>query len=146
MKKKEKGMRFEYFIRDRFRKFVDPNCERQVMSGADAWNKGDIRFSKKIPYNLMVEAKNQETYQFWKWWDQAKEQASEFDTPVLIFTKNNKDAIVALKFEDFMNMYDELYDFITSQESGESGSCNCKKNEWMLKDAQKKIKDYLKGV
>ena len=146
MSVKQKGNRLEYFIRDRFRKFVDPNCKRQLMSGADAWNKGDIRFSKKIPYNLMIEAKNQERYNFWKWWDQSKEQASEFDTPVLVFTKNHKDVIVALKFEDFMDMYEELYDLLSRQETEEEIKCEHSSKAWMIKDAIKKLKDYQKSV
>ena len=119
MSVKQKGNRLEYQVRDRFRSYVDSDCKRQLMSGADEWNKGDIRFSKKLPYNLIIECKNQERTSIWKWWAQAKEQASQFETPLLVFSRNHHDTLVTLKFDDFMKIYEELYQFLQETEKEE---------------------------
>lgn len=145
---KQKGNKLEYLVRDKFRSFVDPRCERQVMSGGAPgdWMKGDINFSKKIPYNLVIECKNQERFNFWEWWKQSKDQASEFETPVLVFTKNHRDTMVAMKLEDFMKIYEELYDLLEQQESEEEIKCEHKKDIWKIKQIKKLANEYIKNL
>lgn len=145
-KAKQKGNRLEYLVRDRFRTYIDPECKRQLMSGADEWNKGDIRFSWQIPHNLMIECKNQEKTSIWQWWKQTTEQCSQFDKPTLVFTRNHHDTLITMKFEDFMDIYEELVGYIKQAEFEQQGNCEHVKDSWKLKGAIKQIKDYLKEL
>ena len=142
---RDKGKRLEYQVRDLFRRSIDPKCERQVLSGGDAWNKGDIRFSYRH-FPFMIECKNQERYNFWAWWDQVKEECSQFDQPVVIFTKNHKDTIACMKVEHWMDLLEELHDYRRMAEMEQQGTCDHEKELWKLRDAIKKIKEYLKIV
>ena len=144
-KEHDKGKRFERKIRDLFRNYVDPQCKRQLQSGADEWNKGDLRFSKTIPHNLIIECKHHERLQFWPWYKQAKDQATQFETPILAFTKNHEDAIIAMKAEDFMKIYEELVGYIRQAEEEQIHSCEHAKESWRLKTAIKHIKEYIKS-
>ena len=143
MQSKNKGKRLEYAVRDFFRRHIDPACERQVMSGADAWHKGDIRFSYRH-FPFQIECKNQERYDFWQWWKQAQDQTGEFDKPVLIFSKANKNIIVAMKIEDWMEILEELHDYRIQAETPKTNETTCthQKDSWRLKNAIKLIKEY----
>lgn len=145
-KAKRKGNKLEYEVRDRFKRYVDPECQRQLMSGADSWNKGDIRFSWDIPHRLMIECKNQEKTSIWAWWKQTTEQCGQFDKPMLVFSRNHHDTLVTLKFEDFMEIYEELVGYIKSAELEAQGNCEHSKNQWKLQGAIKQIKEYMKEL
>jgi hypothetical protein len=109
--KRQKGKRLERDVAKHFQKHIDPYCKPQLLSGADEWNRGDIRFSKNIGLKLSIECKNQEKIKFWEWWKQTKDQATNFEKPVLIFKRNFSDTIVAMKIEDWMDILEELYDY-----------------------------------
>ncbi len=84
--KRHKGNRFERFIASLYRKH---GFEATRMPGSGAFEslKGDIRFHTYVPFS--VECKNQEKATLWPWWKQAREQATDYEYPVLFITRNN---------------------------------------------------------
>ena len=147
-KEKNKGRRLEIRVRDLFRRYIDPDCERQVMSGGapGGWDKGDIRFSKVLPYNPVIECKNQERYDYWRWWGQAKEQAGPLETPMLVFTKNLQDDIIAMKLSDFIVIYETLVAGIRERESVETPVHNLKEKSWDNVQAISKAETAIKLI
>lgn len=50
------------------------------------------------------EVKRQETVAIWKWWQQATEAASEHQTPLVIFRRNQSEWLVTLSLDDFLGL------------------------------------------
>jgi|GEM_PF-6340555 len=92
-----KGKRAEYFVRDLLRG-AGYTAERNPMSGAISWLKGDIRSS----FPFFVEVKNQEKTQFAEWYKKAKDQSIN-QPPIIFWTRNNEDMYVFLKATDFLS-------------------------------------------
>lgn len=142
---KQKGNRGERQMRDLFRRYIDPNCKRQLMSGADSWNPGDLRFSYKTGFNFIVEVKNQERLNVWDSWKQVTEECSgPADVPVLAFTRNNHDMLVAMKAEQWIDLMEELHEYRQRAEQEDTKTCEHSSEIWRLRTAIKHIKDYLK--
>ena len=57
---------------------------------------------KLIPWS--IEAKRQEKISLHTWWNQAKANCKEGTKPVIITKQNNKEPLVIMSLEDFMNL------------------------------------------
>lgn len=96
---KQKGSRFEYFVRDRLKSY-GYEAERTPLSGGiDGW-KGDIT-SKDFPF--FIECKNQENTKFLEWYKKAADQC-EGKPPVVFWTKNHEEAYAFLSMDDFIQL------------------------------------------
>lgn len=96
---KQKGSRFEYFIRDALRSY-GYEAERTPLSGGlEGW-KGDIT-SKDFPF--FIECKNQENTKFLEWYKKAEDQ-SQGKPPVVFWTKNYEEAYAFLSLNDFIQL------------------------------------------
>lgn len=93
-----KGKRQEYFVRNRLRE-AGFTADRNPMSGAISWLKGDIRTS--LPF--FVEVKNTEKTQFAEWYHKA-ETESHGKPPLIIWTRNNEDTFCFLRLDDFLSV------------------------------------------
>lgn len=144
MKSRDKGKRLEYTVRDLFRRHIDPKCERQVMSGADVWNKGDIRFSFDTGFRFSIECKNQENAKVWEWWKQAVDQCGEFEKPLVVFSRAHHDVMAMLRFEDLLELMEEVYDWRKQAEMEKENACEHNKEGWRLREAMKHIKAFIK--
>lgn len=101
IKKKDKGRRFEYWIRDLF-KDLDSTSRRALGSGSFKAYLGkdnaDIVL-ENLP--LDIECKHQERLLIYEWWNQAKNQCKSDRIPVLAFKSNLKDPLIAVHATDF---------------------------------------------
>ena len=91
-----KGKRAEYHTRDMLRGF-GYSAERNPMSGAISWLKGDIRTN--LPF--FIEVKNTEKTQFAEWYHKAEQQSSAYP-PMIVWTRNQEDMFCFLRFSDFL--------------------------------------------
>lgn len=91
-----KGKRGEYAMRDMLRGFGF-SADRQPMSGAISFLKGDIRTS----FPFFVEVKNTETTKFLEWYKKASDQ-TEVKPPIIAWTKNGEDIYCFLLLSDFL--------------------------------------------
>lgn len=105
--KKAKGNRLEKQIAQAYRSSgLFPKAQRMPMSGAMTFNKGDI-FKGELD-EWVDECKNQEKVQIWKFWDQAVEQCTGLEKPVLHISGNFRPVLSVIKFEDFLDMRKEI--------------------------------------
>lgn len=100
--RRQKGQRFERKVRDELKRIYDSDRRDQIhrvpMSGA-SYTKGDVVDLNDNSWSY--EAKCQETLSLRPWWKQAKEQASPFQTPCLVFSSNNRPIYWVLKVSDW---------------------------------------------
>lgn len=107
--RKEKGNRAERKVAEAYRHYdIDKQATRMPMSGAMAWHKGDI--NKPNDYQYVDEVKCQETVKFWKFWEQATDQATNGRTPVLHITANNRPILTVVALETYMNLRKTILD------------------------------------
>lgn len=101
---KNKGNRFEYYLRDHFKDHIDIDTRKNLMSGA-GYDKGDIRIPS---LNIVIEAKNQKTISLIEWWEQSKVQALGDDIPVLALRNPRKaefaETLVVISLEHFTDL------------------------------------------
>lgn len=107
--RRAKGNRAERKVAEAYRRYgIDPKATRMPMSGAMTHFKGDIW--KPNDYQYVDEVKCQETVKFWKWWQQAEEQASVGRIPVLHITANNRPILTVLDMDTYMDMRRTILD------------------------------------
>ena len=103
---KAKGRRLQDSVRDLILEHY-PSLEPDDVQCAIMGQSGtDIKLSpaakRLFPY--AVECKNQEKINIWASLDQAKENASNGQTPLLVFKKNRTESYVAMKLDDFIKL------------------------------------------
>lgn len=105
--KKAKGHRLEKQIAQAYRSSgLFPKAQRMPMSGAMQFHKGDI--FKGVADEYVEECKNQEKVQIWKFWDQAVDQCTGLEKPVLHISGNYRPVLTVIRFEDFLDMRLEI--------------------------------------
>ena len=101
---KQKGARFERQLASLFREYGYTDSRRTAQY---CGNTGDASDVVGLP-GIHVEAKHQERMQLYDWMDQAKRDSQGTgNIPAVFHKKNNHEILVALRFEDFMNIYRE---------------------------------------
>lgn len=73
------------------------------------FHKGDIFKGEADEY--VEECKNQERVQLWQWWQQAKDQCSGLEKPVLHVSGNYREILTVIRFEDWLDMRKEIKDW-----------------------------------
>lgn len=103
--RKAKGRNFQNKVAHQIR-IETGLSEDDVRPVAASVNGMDIQLSEagKIVFPFAVECKKTETLAIWKALEQAKSNASGGLVPLLVFSRNNSDTYVALKFDDFMEI------------------------------------------
>lgn len=105
--KKAKGNRAEMKVAELYRRYkLFPKATRMPMSGAMAFHKSDIFKGEADDWS--DEVKNQEKVQIWKWWQQASEQAGQFQKPILHITGNFRPILSVMRIEDYMDLRAEI--------------------------------------
>ena len=105
--KKAKGSRLERDIASAYRSSgLFPKAQRMPMSGAMQFHKGDIFKGESDEW--VDECKNQEKIQLWKFWQQAVDQCSGLEKPVLHLSGNYRPILTVIKFEDYLDMRLEI--------------------------------------
>ena len=104
---KAKGRGWQNHIRDLLREKYEGKLEPDDITGTLMGEAGcDIKLSpaarKLFPWS--VEAKRQEKISLHAWWNQAKANCKEGTKPVIITKQNNKEPLVIMSLEDFMNL------------------------------------------
>lgn len=107
--RKAKGSRLERDIAAAYRSSgLFPKAQRMPMSGAMAYHKGDI--FKGETDEFVEEAKNQEKVKLWEWWQQAKDQCTGLEKPMLHISRNYSEILTVMRFDDVLQMRLELRD------------------------------------
>jgi len=103
--RRQKGARLERKIAELIRaKGLDTEAKRSFRSGAHWSYKSDIY--TKIPFS--IEAKWQETMQFWPWWEQAKAEERPMKPAILVHTANFRPIMASMEFDTFLEILLEL--------------------------------------
>lgn len=109
---KAKGRRLQDYVRGRilstFQKLEDDDVKTAIMgeSGEDIHLSPAAR--KLFPFS--TECKNQESLNIWKALDQAKENAPEGSTPIVVFKRNRSETFVAMEFDHLLSLLYEHRD------------------------------------
>lgn len=102
---KQKGARFERLLASMFREHgFDARRTAQYCG-----NTGDASDVVGLP-GIHVEAKHQEKMALYDWMDQAKRDAvagMKGDLPAVFHKKNNREVLVTMTFNDWMELYKE---------------------------------------
>lgn len=109
--KREKGRKYEREMAKKFVDFgIDKNAMRQPLSGAIENLKGDLNIAHNvaIPFKFVHECKAQSTINIHQWWEQAKQQAGEFNEPVLHFKRDYKESLTVLKTDTYLTLLAEI--------------------------------------
>lgn len=103
--KKAKGKRLELRIAKMIReKGLDAEAKAMPMSGAIDGFKSDIYTT--IP--LAIEAKNHEKIEFWKFWEQAKEQEKPFKPACLVVSSNFRPIMAVVELNTILDLLLEI--------------------------------------
>lgn len=101
---KNKGLRFENYLRDVFRDQLDCKAHKTSASGVGL-DKNDIILPN---YNLEIEAKNQNRYHLDVWWRQLKAQKTSGNDSVLAMRNPKKpefeETIIAMDLDLFIEL------------------------------------------
>lgn len=104
---KSKGRKLQNFVRDVFRDIFRDRLEAEDIESRQMGGAGvDVIFTpaskKLIPFD--IECKNQEKFNLNEAMKQAIDNSKDGRIPVVIFSKNQDDVYVSLKFIDFINL------------------------------------------
>lgn len=114
--RKAKGNRAEMKVAELYRRYkLFPKAQRMPMSGAMTFHKSDILKGEADDWS--DEVKNQERVQLWQWWEQASNQAGQFQKPILHITGNHRPILSVMRIEDYMNLRAELKELRDELES-----------------------------
>ena len=107
---KAKGRRLQQWFRDLLIEKLDAHpedIERRSMGagGEDLIMARAAR--KKFPYS--IECKNQEAVNFWKSYEQAKENSGDYE-PIVVLKRNNIKPLVLVDADYFVRLHNELVD------------------------------------
>ena len=99
-----KGLRFQNYLKEFFRKELDINSHDTRGSGSGI-DKGDIRVPS---FGFNIEAKNADDFSIRADWDQTKRQCTGEDIPVLIIRHPAKpefeETLVIMEIHDWVNL------------------------------------------
>jgi Holliday junction resolvase len=100
---KQKGARFERSLASKFKEYGYEARRTAQYCG----NTGDASDVVGLP-GIHIEAKHQERMQLYDWMDQAKRDSEGTgNMPVVFHKKNNAEILVTMRFEDWMQIYNE---------------------------------------
>lgn len=100
---KQKGARFERQVAGMFKDFGYPAFRTAQYEGKT----GDCADVEGVPY-IHIEAKHQEKMKLYDWIAQAvRDSQKKGKKPVVIHKANNKDVLVTMRFEDWIELYTE---------------------------------------
>ena len=100
---KQKGARFERSLASKFKEYGYEARRTAQYCG----NTGDASDVVGLP-GIHIEAKHQERMQLYDWMDQAKRDSEGTENmPVVFHKKNNAEILVSMRFEDWMQIYNE---------------------------------------
>lgn len=103
--KKAKGKSLETWLASELRRSgADPEARPMPMSGALTFFKSDIRTN--LPYSF--ECKNQENTSVWSWYEQAQNDASGIEKPIVIFKRNYSQPMALLSASDLIDLITEV--------------------------------------
>jgi len=106
----EKGKRFERRIAKTLSQMFGQDIRRTPNSGGLSL-KGDIMTVQEGPLKRFhYELKHHETVKIWDFIKQSQADADPGKIPLVIFTRNQADDYVTLKFDDFFNLVKECED------------------------------------
>lgn len=113
---KNKGSRLERKVAQKIRlSGLDKEATRMPLSGAAFSLETDIK--TKLPFAF--ECKNQEKVKLWEWWEQAERGRKPFKPPVLVISANYRTEIAVMKFDDWLNLVQEIEDLKKLLKGGE---------------------------
>ena len=104
---KSKGRKLQNFVRDVFRDIFRDRLEAEDIESRQMGGAGvDVILTpaskKLIPFD--IECKNQERFNLNEAMKQAIDNSKEGRIPVVVFSKNQDDVYISLKFTDFINL------------------------------------------
>lgn len=100
---KQKGARFERQVAGMFKDFGYNAFRTAQYEGKT----GDCADVEGVPY-IHIEAKHQEKMKLYDWIAQAvRDSQKKGKKPVVIHKANNKDVLVTMRFEDWIDLYRE---------------------------------------
>ena len=107
---KAKGRRLQQWFRDLLIEKLDVHPEdiesRSMGAGGE-----DLIMSraarKKFPYS--IECKNQESVNVWKAYEQAEENAGDYE-PIVVLKRNNTKPLILVDADYFVRLHNELVD------------------------------------
>jgi hypothetical protein len=106
---RKKGSRLERKFAKMIREYgLDSKAQRRPYSGGVWGVKGRGDMITKLPFSF--ECKNQETLNFWKFWEQAESESTIAKPPVVVYSCNYRPIMVYMKAETFLNILKEIKD------------------------------------
>lgn len=104
---KSKGRKLQNFVRDVFRDIFRDKLELEDIESRQMGGAGvDVILTpaakKLIPFD--IEAKNQERFNLNEAMKQAIDNSKDGRVPIVVFSKNQDDVYISLKFIDFINL------------------------------------------
>jgi putative heme iron utilization protein len=96
---KAKGRRLQNMVADALNGKKGYACRPAIMGESGA----DIKWLVEFAPKMSIECKNQESWNVPEFWKQAAANAKD-DKPVLVLKKNNHEALVVMRFEDWMEL------------------------------------------
>lgn len=100
---KQKGARFERELATKFKQYGYEARRTAQYCG----NSGEAADVIGLP-GIHIEAKHQETMRLYDWMEQAKRDSKGSDNlPVVFHKKNNAEILVTMRFDDWMQMFNE---------------------------------------
>lgn len=105
---KAKGRNAQKEVRDKLLARAPTLTQNDIRSTSMGASGVDILMSEAAlrTYPFAIEVKCQESLNVWAALIQAEEQRKETITPILCFKRNRSDMYVAMKFEDFLRLYE----------------------------------------
>lgn len=111
-----KGKRFERKIAKLLNAIFGTNIRRTPNSGGLSI-KGDLLDTSGFLENFHWELKAQQSLNIWKALEQSRCDCPAAKTPLVVFTRNQEESYVALKFMDFVNLLKELQEMKEIEEN-----------------------------
>lgn len=104
---KSKGRKLQNFVRDVFRDIFRDKLEKEDIESRQMGGAGvDVIFTpasqKIIPFD--IECKNQQRFNLNEAMKQAVDNAKDGRIPVVVFSKNQDNVYISMKFIDFINL------------------------------------------
>ena len=106
---KAKGNKLETIVANFYARKLDSDAKRMPRSGAVEGFKADVL--KRFYDGWKDECKWRKKMAIYDFWQQAQEQGSSNDKPVLHIKADNKPVLVVIRIEDYFDMREELQDW-----------------------------------
>ena len=103
---KAKGRRLAQAVRDMLLAYAPDIPPQDIAVTPSGVNGPDVTLSARAQetYPYAIECKNCESLNVWKAFEQAKSHQKGSEIPLLIFSKNRSDVMIALRFDDFLRL------------------------------------------